>query len=80
VQKGFHQRAKGKGKVPGKGGVRYYKSVGLGFKTPREAIEGASAAPPGVTGAVSAFSAALLAARETRAAAQLRGPAAALSA
>jgi small subunit ribosomal protein S11e len=27
-------------KVPGKGGLRYYKSVGLGFKTPKEAIEG----------------------------------------
>ena len=27
-------------KVPGKGGVRWYKDVGLGFKTPREAIEG----------------------------------------
>jgi small subunit ribosomal protein S11e len=26
--------------VPGKGGLRYYKNVGLGFKTPREAIEG----------------------------------------
>ncbi|KAF5198849.1 40S ribosomal protein S11 [Thalictrum thalictroides] len=30
----------GKGKRPGKGGNRFYKSVGLGFKTPREAIEG----------------------------------------
>ncbi|KAL3624428.1 30S ribosomal protein S11, chloroplastic [Castilleja foliolosa] len=30
----------GKGKVPGKGGNRYFKSIGLGFKTPREAIEG----------------------------------------
>lgn len=29
-------------KVPGKGGLRYYKSVGLGFKTPKEAIEGKS--------------------------------------
>ncbi|KAL3649314.1 30S ribosomal protein S11, chloroplastic [Castilleja foliolosa] len=29
----------GKGKVPGKGGNRYWKSIGLGFKTPREAIE-----------------------------------------
>ncbi|CAI9771480.1 unnamed protein product [Fraxinus pennsylvanica] len=30
----------GKGKRPGNGGNRYWKSVGLGFKTPREAIEG----------------------------------------
>ncbi|RAL48402.1 hypothetical protein DM860_005826 [Cuscuta australis] len=29
-----------KGKRPGKGGTRYWKSIGLGFKTPREAIEG----------------------------------------
>eukprot|EP00223_Ostreococcus_mediterraneus_P008298 CAMPEP_0179707418 /NCGR_PEP_ID=MMETSP0937-20121108/4850_1 /TAXON_ID=548131 ORGANISM="Ostreococcus mediterraneus, Strain clade-D-RCC2593" /NCGR_SAMPLE_ID=MMETSP0937 /ASSEMBLY_ACC=CAM_ASM_000575 /LENGTH=100 /DNA_ID=CAMNT_0021580717 /DNA_START=17 /DNA_END=316 /DNA_ORIENTATION=+ len=29
-----------KKKAPGKGGSRYYKNVGLGFKTPREAIEG----------------------------------------
>ncbi len=28
-------------KVPGKGGLRFYKNVGLGFKTPKEAIEGA---------------------------------------
>ena len=39
VQKGLHKRVGTK--KPGKGGVRYYKSVGLGFKTPREAIEGA---------------------------------------
>ncbi|KAF9614540.1 hypothetical protein IFM89_019203 [Coptis chinensis] len=30
----------GKGKRPGKGGNRFYKSIGLNFKTPREAIEG----------------------------------------
>ncbi|CAL5358901.1 unnamed protein product [Camellia sinensis] len=30
----------GKGKRPGKGGNRYWKNVGLGFKTPRDAIEG----------------------------------------
>ncbi|KAF8413525.1 hypothetical protein HHK36_001516 [Tetracentron sinense] len=30
----------GKGKRPGKGGNRFWKNVGLGFKTPREAIEG----------------------------------------
>ncbi|KAI3454231.1 hypothetical protein Pfo_010894 [Paulownia fortunei] len=30
----------GKGKAPGKGGNRYWKSIGLSFKTPREAIEG----------------------------------------
>lgn len=27
-------------KAPGKSGHRYHKSVGLGFKTPKEAIEG----------------------------------------
>ncbi|OWM83546.1 hypothetical protein CDL15_Pgr013027 [Punica granatum] len=31
----------GKGKRPGKGGNRYWKSIGLGFKTPRDATEGA---------------------------------------
>uniref|UniRef100_A0A251SDU0 Putative ribosomal protein S17/S11, 40S ribosomal protein S11 n=1 Tax=Helianthus annuus TaxID=4232 RepID=A0A251SDU0_HELAN len=30
----------GKGKRPRKGGNRFWKSIGLGFKTPREAIEG----------------------------------------
>ncbi|CAI8610450.1 unnamed protein product [Vicia faba] len=30
----------GKGKRPGKGGNRFWKSVGLGFKTPKEATEG----------------------------------------
>ncbi|KAI3467986.1 hypothetical protein Pfo_024649 [Paulownia fortunei] len=30
----------GKGKAPGKGGNRYWKNIGLSFKTPREAIEG----------------------------------------
>ncbi|KAJ4962417.1 hypothetical protein NE237_022356 [Protea cynaroides] len=30
----------GKGKRPGKGGNRYWKSIGLGFKTPRDAMEG----------------------------------------
>ena len=39
----FHSRKK---KVPGKAGARYYKNVGLGFKTPREAIEGARLPPP----------------------------------
>merc|ERR1712094_156467 len=29
-----------KKKVPGKDGYRYYKNVGLGFKTPRDAING----------------------------------------
>ncbi|PNX84992.1 40S ribosomal protein s11-1-like, partial [Trifolium pratense] len=29
----------GKGKRPGKGGNRFWKSVGLGFKPPRDAIE-----------------------------------------
>ncbi|CAI6000685.1 unnamed protein product [Closterium sp. NIES-64] len=32
--------AKKKLRTPGKAGNRYYKNVGLGFKTPREAIEG----------------------------------------
>jgi len=27
-------------KAPGKAGTRYYKNIGLGFKTPKEAIEG----------------------------------------
>ena len=40
----FNARKK---KVPGKAGARYVKSVGLGFKTPREAIEGARADPAG---------------------------------
>ncbi|PNX88542.1 40S ribosomal protein s11 [Trifolium pratense] len=30
----------GKGKRPGKGGNRFWKSIGLSFKTPRDAIEG----------------------------------------
>ncbi|KAL5730115.1 40S ribosomal protein S11-B [Ranunculus cassubicifolius] len=30
----------GKGKKQGKGGTRFFKSIGLGFKTPREATEG----------------------------------------
>ncbi|KAG8046623.1 hypothetical protein GUJ93_ZPchr0008g11691 [Zizania palustris] len=30
----------GKGNKPGKGGNRFWKNIGLGFKTPREAIEG----------------------------------------
>ncbi|CAN6228730.1 unnamed protein product [Urochloa humidicola] len=29
-----------KGNKPGKGGNRFWKSIGLGFKTPREAMEG----------------------------------------
>jgi len=29
-----------KGNKPGKGGNRFWKNIGLGFKTPREAIEG----------------------------------------
>jgi small subunit ribosomal protein S11e len=31
-----------KGNKPGKGGNRFWKNIGLGFKTPREAIEGLS--------------------------------------
>ncbi len=38
VTGGFKSKEK---KAPGKSGHRYYKSVGLNFKTPREAIEGA---------------------------------------
>jgi small subunit ribosomal protein S11e len=37
VWRSFNKTAK---KIPGKGGQRWYKNVGLGFKTPREAIEG----------------------------------------
>ena len=35
--------AKGKPakKIPGKFGLRFYKNIGLGFKTPKEAMEGA---------------------------------------
>ena len=29
-----------KGKRPGKGGRRWYKDIGLGFKTPKTAIDG----------------------------------------
>ena len=36
----FSSKKSGKGKRPGKGGNRFWKSIGLGFKTPREAIEG----------------------------------------
>ena len=37
VNGGFKLKEK---KAPGKSGQRFYRSVGLGFKTPREAIEG----------------------------------------
>lgn len=37
VNVGFKKSIK---KTPGKGGLRWYKNVGLGFKTPKEAIEG----------------------------------------
>ena len=36
----FSSKKSGKGKRPGKGGNRFWKNIGLGFKTPREAIEG----------------------------------------
>ena len=43
-QHGVNLLAKGKkaakGTKPGKAGTRFYRSVGLGFKTPKEAIEG----------------------------------------
>jgi hypothetical protein len=37
VNIGFRKPVK---KIPGKYGLRWYKNVGLGFKTPKEAIEG----------------------------------------
>lgn len=36
----FSSKKSGKGKRPGKGGNRFWKNIGLGFKTPRDAIEG----------------------------------------
>mmetsp|Transcript_24506 Transcript_24506/g.80001 ORF Transcript_24506/g.80001 Transcript_24506/m.80001 type:complete len:158 (-) Transcript_24506:866-1339(-) len=39
VNQGFTTKSKGRS-APGKHGTRFHKSVGLGFKTPREAIEG----------------------------------------
>eukprot|EP00270_Netrium_digitus_P007829 TRINITY_DN22_c0_g1_i1.p1 TRINITY_DN22_c0_g1~~TRINITY_DN22_c0_g1_i1.p1 ORF type:complete len:183 (+),score=42.53 TRINITY_DN22_c0_g1_i1:65-550(+) len=33
-------KTKTKSRTPGKNGSRFYKNVGLGFKTPREAIDG----------------------------------------
>ena len=36
-----HSFRKATKKAPGKFGTRYYKNVGLGFRTPRDAIEGA---------------------------------------
>ncbi|DBA88533.1 TPA: 30S ribosomal protein S11, chloroplastic [Trebouxia sp. C0005] len=36
----FQSKKPGQKKVPGKAGQRYWKNVGLGFKTPKEAIEG----------------------------------------
>ena len=43
VQPGYKITKKTK-RVPGKAGLRYYKNIGLGFKTPKEAIEGELAA------------------------------------
>merc|ERR1712216_1109469 len=37
--RGVHGKVFSK-KTPGKNGARWYKNVGLGFKTPKEAIEG----------------------------------------
>lgn len=37
VNGGFKSKEK---KAPGKSGHRYWKNIGLGFKTPKEAIEG----------------------------------------
>ncbi|KAK9823069.1 hypothetical protein WJX81_006727 [Elliptochloris bilobata] len=39
VNMGFRKVDKSK-RIPGKAGQRFYKNVGLGFKTPKEAIEG----------------------------------------
>ncbi|PPD88351.1 hypothetical protein GOBAR_DD14704 [Gossypium barbadense] len=36
----FSSKKSTKGKRPGKRGNRFWKSIGLGFKAPREAIEG----------------------------------------
>jgi len=36
----YSTKASARGKAPGKAGTRFWKNVGLGFKTPREAIEG----------------------------------------
>lgn len=36
----FQSKKPGQKKAPGKAGQRYWKNVGLGFKTPKEAIEG----------------------------------------
>ncbi|KAI7728590.1 hypothetical protein M8C21_001108 [Ambrosia artemisiifolia] len=38
--KHVNSKKSGKGKRPGKGGNKFWKSIGLRFKTPREAIEG----------------------------------------
>lgn len=35
-----NQKVKAKTTRPGKGGRRWYKDVGLGFRTPKTAIEG----------------------------------------
>jgi hypothetical protein len=37
----LHRFRKPAKKIPGKCGLRFYKNVGLGYKTPKEAIEGA---------------------------------------
>lgn len=36
----LNQKVKSKSTRPGKGGRRWYKDVGLGFRTPKNAIEG----------------------------------------
>lgn len=41
----YSTKKSAKGKAPGKAGTRFWKSVGLGFKTPREAIEGMGLIP-----------------------------------
>lgn len=41
----YSTKKSAKGKAPGKAGTRFWKSIGLGFKTPREAIEGMGLIP-----------------------------------
>ena len=49
VTGGFKSKDK---KAPGKSGHRYFKNVGLGFKTPREAIEGEELGKVGKAGGI----------------------------
>ncbi len=40
ISRGYKKASRKSAKIPGKAGNRWYKNVGLGFKTPKEAIEG----------------------------------------